>query len=95
MDIRHQKLGATDELAMALPFDGAHGDFAALIDIEAVGLAGIHLGMGRAVAVEGALADLRVDAPWDEESHADVVVFQLQRLIEPEQGMFRRAIRRA
>ncbi len=78
MDIRHQKLGFPDEFSVFLPFDGAHGDGAAFVDVEAVGLAGVHLGVGRAVAHEGALADLRVDAPGDEEGDADVVVFQLQ-----------------
>ena len=95
MNIRHQKFGFSDELAMFLPLDGAHGDGAAFIDIEAVGLSSVHLGMGCAVTVKGTLADLRVDASRDEESDADVVVFQFQRLIKPEQGMFGRTIRRA
>ena len=75
MDMRHQKLGLANQFSMFLPLDGTHGDLAAFVYIEAVGLAGVHLGMGRAVAVEGALADLRVDASRDEEGDADVVVF--------------------
>ena len=80
---------------MFLPFDGTHGDFAAFVHVETIGLSGIHFGVGSAVAVERTLADLRVDTTGDEESDADVVVFQFQRLIKPEQGMFRSAIRRA
>ena len=57
---------------MFLSFDGADGDFAAFVHIEAVGLARVHLGVGGAVAVECALADLRVDASGNEEGHADV-----------------------
>ncbi len=80
---------------MFLSLDGADGDFAAFVDIEAVGLARVHLGVGGAVAVECALADLRVDASWDEESDSDVVIFQFQGFVKPEQGMFGRAICRA
>ena len=77
MDIRHQKFGFPDEFSVLLPFDGAYCDLAAFVDVEAVGLSRIHLGVGCAVAHEGALADLRVDASGDEEGDADVVVFQL------------------
>ena len=84
MYIRHQQLGASDKLPVFLPLDGTHGDGAAFVHIEAVGLTCVHLGMGRAVTHQCALADLRVDASWDEESDIDVVVFQLQRLVEPE-----------
>lgn len=77
---------------MFLSLDGADGDFSAFIDIEAVGLSSIHLGVGCAVAVQRAPADLRVDAPGDEESDSDVVVFQFQGLIKPEQGVFGGAI---
>ena len=94
MDIRHQKLTFSYQFSMLLPFDGTHGDGAALVYVEAVSLSGIHLGVGGAVAVKGTLADLRVDAPWDEEGDADVVVFQLQRFVEAEQGMFCGAVGR-
>ena len=88
MDIRHQKLGFPDEFSVFLPFDGAYGDGATFIDVEAVGLAGVHLGVGRAVAHQGALADLGVDTPWDQEGDVDVGILQLQRLIESEQSVF-------
>ena len=78
MDIRHQKLGFSNELSVFLPLDGAHGDGTTFVDVEAVGLARVHLGVGRAIAHESALADLRVDASGDEEGDTDVVVFQLQ-----------------
>ena len=78
MDIRHQQLGAADEFAVFLPLGGAHGDSAALVHIETVGLACIHLGVGCAVTVQGALADLRVDASRNEEGDVDIVVFQFQ-----------------
>ena len=93
--MRHQQLGAADEFAVLLPLDGTNSDFAAFLHIEAISLSRIHLGVGRAVAVQGTLADLRVDASWDEEGDTDVVVFQLQRLVEPEQGMLGGAIGRA
>ena len=73
----HQQLGAADEFAVLLPFDGTDSDFATFLHIEAVGLSCIHLGVCRAVTVQRTLADLRVDAPRDEEGDADVVVFQL------------------
>ena len=95
MDMRHQQFGAADEFAVLLPFDGADGDFATFVHIEAVGLSCIHLGVGRAIAVQGALADLRVDASRDEEGDADVVVFQFQRLVEPEQGVLGGTVGRA
>ena len=76
MNIRHQQLGTTDEFAVFLPFDGPHGDGSTLVHIEAVGLTGIHLGMGCAIAHESTLADLCVDAPRDEEGDADVIIFQ-------------------
>jgi len=95
MDIRHQKLGFPDEFSVFLPFDGAHGDLAAFVDVEAIGLACVHLGVGRAVAHQCTLADLRVDAPRDKECDADVVVFQLKRFVEAEQGMFGGAVGRA
>ena len=63
---------------MFLSLDGAYGDFAAFVDVEAVGLSSVHLGVSRAVAVQGALADLRVDASRDEEGDAYVVVFHLE-----------------
>ena len=47
----HQKLGFSDEFSVFLPFDGTHGDGAALVDVEAVDLAGIHLGVSCAVAM--------------------------------------------
>ena len=87
MNVRHQQLGAADEFAVLLPLDGTHGDLTAFVDVEAVGLSRIHLGMGSAVAVQGTLADLSVDASRDEEGDADVVVFQLKRLVETKQGM--------
>ena len=95
MDMRHQKLGLADQFPVFLPFDGAHGDGTAFVDVEPVGLPRIHLGVSRAVAVQGALADLRIDAPWDEEGDTDVVVFQFQRLVEPEQGVLGGAVGRA
>ena len=95
MDMRHQQLGTPDELAVLLPFDGAHGDSAAFLHIEAIGLARVHFGVGSAVAMKGALADLRVDAPGDEESDVDVVVFKLQRFVEAKQGVLGGAIGRA
>ena len=63
---------------MLLSLDGAYGDFAAFVDVEAVGLSSVHLGVGRAVAMQGAFADLCVDASWDKEGDAYVVVFQLE-----------------
>ena len=95
MDMRHQQLGTPDELAVLLPFDGSHGDSAAFLYTESVGLSCIHFGVGSAVAVKGALADLRVDAPWDKEGDIDVFIFQLKRFIEAEQGMLGGAIGRA
>ena len=95
MDMCHQQLGTPDELAVLLSFDGAHGDSAAFLYTEAVGLSCIHFGVGSAVAVKGALADLRVDASWDEEGDIDVVIFQLKRFIEAEQGMLGGTISRA
>ena len=88
MDIGHQQLGATDKFAVALTLDGAHGDGAAFVHIEAVGLTCIHLGMSCAIAHQRTLADLCVDAPRDEEGDVDVVVLELQRLIKAEQGVF-------
>ena len=79
---------------MLLPLDGADSDFTAFLHAEAVGLAGVHLGVGRAVAHQCALADLRVDTPGDEEGDVDVVVLELQGLVEAEQGMFGGAISR-
>ena len=78
MDMRHQQLGTPDEFAMLLPFDGAHGDSAAFLYTESVGLSGVHFGVGGTVAVKGAFADLRVDAPGDKEGDVDVVVFEFQ-----------------
>ncbi len=95
MDMRHQQLGTPDELAVLLSFDGAHGDSAAFLYTESVGLSCVHFGVGGAVAVKGAFADLRVDAPRDEEGDIDVVVFQLQRFVEAEQGMFCGTVGRA
>ena len=93
--MRHQQLGTPDEFAMLLPFDGAHGDSAAFLYTESVGLSGVHFGVGGAVAVKGAFANLRVDASWDEEGDIDVVIFQLKRFIEAEQGMLGGTISRA
>ena len=74
MDICHQQFRPSNELAVFLPFDGAHGNLAGFLHAEAVGLSRVHLGMGRAVAMKGALADLRVDTPRDEEGDIDIVV---------------------
>ena len=74
MDVCHQQFRTPDEFAVFLPFDGAHGDGSAFLHAEAVGLSRVHLGMGRAVAMKGTLADLRVDTPRDEEGDVDVVV---------------------
>ena len=95
MDMCHQKLGFTDELTVLLPFDGTHGDGAALVDIQTIGLSRIHLGVGGAIAVQGALADLRVDAPRDKEGDTDGVVLQLERLVEAEQGVLGGTVGRA
>ena len=84
MDMCHQELRLADEFTVLLPLDGPHSDGTAFIDIESVGLTGVHFGMGSAVTVERALADLRVDAPWNEECDADVVIFQFQGLVKPE-----------
>ena len=78
MDMRHQQLGTPDEFAVLLPFDGPHGNLAAFLHAESVGLSCIHFGVGSAVAVKGTLADLRVDAPRDKEGDVDVVVFEFQ-----------------
>ena len=95
MDIRHQQLGAADKLAVLLSFDGAHSDLAALVHIKAVGLPCVHFGVGRAVAHQRTLADLRIDSSWDKEGDVDVVVFQFQRFIKTKQGMLGGAIGRA
>ena len=95
MDICHQQFRPADEFAVLLPFDGTYGDLAAFLDTQAVGLSRVHLGVGCAVAHQRALADLRVDATWDEEGNVDVVVFKLQRLVETEQGVLGGAIGRA
>ena len=76
MDICHQQFLPPDEFAVFLPFDGANGNFAAFLNTQAIGLSGIHLGMGGAVAMKGAFADLGIDASRDEEGDVDVVVFQ-------------------
>ena len=78
MNIRHQQFCPSDELAVFLSFDGAHGNLAGFLHAEAVGLPCVHLGMGGAIAMKGTLADLRVDASWDEEGDVDVVVFEFQ-----------------
>ncbi len=95
MDMRHQQFRPSDELAVLLSFDGTHSDLAGFLHAEAVGLSSVHLGVGSAIAMQGALADLRVDAPRDEESDVDVVIFQLQRFIKAKQGMLGGAIGRA
>ena len=73
----HQQLAFADEFAVFLSLDSEDGDGTALVHIKTIGLARIHLGVGCAVAMQGTLADLRVDAPGDEEGDADIVVFQL------------------
>ena len=88
----HQQFGLADELTVFLTLDGFYGDGAAFVHIKAVGLPRIHLGMSRAVTHQGTLTDLCVDAPRDEEGDVDVGVFQLQRLIEAEQGVLGGAI---
>ena len=50
MNVRHQQLGAADKLAVFLPLDGPHGDLAALVHVEAVGLARALHGDGTAHA---------------------------------------------
>ena len=47
----HQKLGFSDEFSMLLPLDGTHCDGAAFVNIEAVGLTCVHLGVSCAVAM--------------------------------------------
>ena len=88
----HQQFGLANELAMFLPFDGAHRDGATFVDIQAIGLPRVHLCVGGAVAHQSALADLGVDASRDEEGDVDVGILQLQRLVEAEQGMLGRTI---
>ena len=78
MDICHQQFRPSNELTVFLPFDGAHGNLAGFLHAEAIGLSCVHLGMGSAIAMKGALADLRVDASWDEEGDVDVVVLEFQ-----------------
>ncbi len=95
MDMRHEQFGFADEFAVFLPFDGAHCDLSAFVHVKAVGLAGIHFGVGRTIAVEGTLANLSVDASGNEEGDSDVVVFQLQGFVETEQSVFGRTIGRA
>ena len=84
MDVSHQQLGLADEFTVPLPFNGSHCDGSAFVHIQAVGLSGIHLGMGSAVTHQSALADLRVDAARDEEGDVDVGILQFQRLIKAE-----------
>ena len=95
MYIRHQQFSPPNEFAVLLPFDGTHGNLTSFLHAEAVGLPCVHLGMGSAIAMQSTLADLRVDAPRDEEGDVDVVVLQLQRFVEAEQGMLSGAIGRA
>ena len=83
----HQQFGLADELAVLLPLDGTHRNGATFVHVKTVGLPSVHLGVGSAIAHQGALADLRVDASRDKEGDIDVGIFQLQRLIETEQGM--------
>ena len=93
--MRHQQFGFPDELAVLLPFDGSHRNGTAFVNVEAIGLPSVHLGVGRAIAHQGALADLGVDAARDEESNVDVRILQFQRLIEAEQGVLGSTIGRA
>ncbi len=88
MDVSHQQLGLANEFTVPLPFDGSYRDSSAFVHIQAVGLSSVHLGMGTAVAHQGTLADLRVDAAGDEEGDVDVGILQFQRFIEAEQGVF-------
>ena len=76
--MRHQQLGTPDELAVLLSFDGTHGNLTAFFYAQAVGLPCVHLCVSCAVAMKGTLANLRVDASWDEEGDVDVVVFEFQ-----------------
>ena len=78
---------------MFLPFDCPNCDGTAFVYIQPVGLSSVHFGMGGAVAMQGTLADLGVDASRDEEGDIDVGVFQLQRLLESEQSVLGGAIR--
>ena len=94
MDMRHQQFRPSDELAVLLSFDGTHSDLAGFLHAEAVGLSSVHLGVGSAIAMQGTLADLRIDAPRDEESDIDVVVFELQGLVEAKKSMLGGAIGR-
>ena len=80
----HQQFGLADKLAVFLSFDGAYRNGAAFVYVKTVGLPSVHLGVGGAIAHQGALADLRVDASWDEEGDVDVGIFQLQRLVKAE-----------
>ena len=78
MNISHQQFRTSDQLSVFLSLDGSDGDGSAFVYIQAIGLSGVHLGVGCAVAVKRALTDLCVDASWDEESDADIVVLQFQ-----------------
>ena len=51
MDMRHQQFRTPDEFAVLLPFDGPHGNLAAFLHAEAVGLSCVHFGVGSAVTV--------------------------------------------
>ena len=88
MYVCHQQLALADELAVFLSFDGSYGDGTTAFHIESVGLTGIHLGMSAAVTHQCALTDLGVDAAWNQKGDIDVGIFQLQRLVKAEQGVF-------
>ena len=87
MNVGHEQLALADKFAVLLPLDGPYSDGAAAVHVESIGLAGVHLGMGRAVAHQGALADLGVDASGDQEGDMEVGILQLQRLIKAEEGV--------
>ena len=84
MDVRHEQFRFSDEFTVLLAFDGTHGNGSTLVYIKTIGLSCIHFGMGCAVAMQRALADLCVDASRDEEGDANVVVFQFQGFVETE-----------
>ena len=93
--ICHQQFLAADELLVLLFGDGLQGDFRAFGHVHAVGLTRVHLGEFFPGGEQCALGYLRADTARDEEGHLDVGVFQLQGLVESEEGVLGGAVGRA
>ena len=91
----HQQLLAADELLVFFLGDGLQGDFRAFGHVHAVGLTRVHLGEFLPGGEQGALGYLRAYAAGDEEGDLDVGVFQLQGLVESEEGVLGGAVGRA